>query len=163
MKNAVYPGSFDPPTNGHLDIIKRASNLTQNLIVAVLNNQAKNPMFTLDEKIEMLKEITKDIKNVQILSFDGLLVDFCKKVNSNIVIRGLRAMTDFEYEFQIALTNRKLNEKIETLFMTTTTENLWLSSSVVKEIAVFGGEYSDMVPSFVKNKIEQKILGKRRF
>lgn len=161
MKSVVYPGSFDPPTNGHLDIIKRASQLTDKLIVAVLNNQAKMPMFSLEEKMEMLKELTKSIENVEVYSFDGLLVDFCEKVNSNVVIRGLRALTDFEYEFQIALTNRTLNKNIETLFMATTTENLWLSSSVVKEIAMLNGEYSGMVPLFVKNKIEEKISKKR--
>lgn len=161
MKVVVYPGSFDPPTNGHLDIIKRASKLTQKLIVAVLNNQAKNPMFTADEKMEILKELTKNMENVEVLQFDGLLVDFCERVGSNIVIRGLRAVTDFEYEFQIALTNKTLNKNVETLFMTTTTENLWLSSSVVKEIAILNGEYSAMVPEFVKTKIEQKILEKR--
>lgn len=154
---AVYPGSFDPPTNGHLDIIKRARKLVGTLIVAVLNNPSKNPMFTIEEKIEMLEELTKDMDNVTVVSFSGLLVDFCKEVNCNIVFRGLRAMTDFEYEFQIALTNKTMNEEIETLFMPTTTQNLWLSSSVVKEIAKFGGQYDDMVPTFVKEKLKQNI------
>lgn len=154
---AVYPGSFDPPTNGHLDIIKRARKLVGTLIVAVLNNPSKNPMFTIEEKIEMLEELTKDMDNVTVVSFSGLLVDFCKEVNCNIVFRGLRAMTDFEYEFQIALTNKTMNEEIETLFMPTTTQNLWLSSSVVKEIAKFGGQYDDMVPPFVKEKLKQNI------
>ena len=146
---AVYPGSFDPPTNGHLDIITRASKLTNTLIVAVLNNPSKNPMFSTQEKIEMLKELTKDIPNVKVASFSGLLVDFCKKMDCKIVIRGLRALTDFEYEFQIALTNKTMNKEIETLFMPTDTQNLWLSSSVVKEIAIFGGKYDDMVPKIV--------------
>ena len=154
---AVYPGSFDPPTNGHLDIITRASKLTNTLIVAVLNNPSKNPMFSTQEKIEMLKEPTKDIPNVKVASFSGLLVDFCKKMDCKIVIRGLRALTDFEYEFQIALTNKTMNKEIETLFMPTDTQNLWLSSSVVKEIAIFGGKYDDMVPKIVKDKLEKKI------
>ncbi|MDE6181616.1 MAG: pantetheine-phosphate adenylyltransferase [Eubacteriales bacterium] len=154
---AVYPGSFDPPTNGHLDIIKRARKLVGTLIVAVLNNPSKNPMFTTEEKIEMLKEITKDMDNVIICSFSGLLVDFCRKMDCSIIFRGLRAMTDFEYEFQIALTNKTMNGEIETLFMTTDTQNLWLSSSVVKEIAKFGGEYGHMVPEFVQKKLEESI------
>lgn len=153
----VYPGSFDPPTNGHLDIIIRASKLADVLIVGVLNNPSKKPMFSVDEKIEMLKELTKDMNNVEIASFSGLLVDFCKQRNCKIIIRGLRAMTDFEYEFQIALTNKTMDKEIETLFMPTDTQNLWLSSSIVKEIAVLGGEYEDMVPEFVKKKLEDKI------
>ena len=109
---AVYPGSFDPPTNGHLDIITRASKLTDTLIVAVLNNPSKNPMFSTNEKLEMLKELTKNMPNVKITSFSGLLVDFCKQNDCKIVIRGLRALTDFEYEFQIALTNKTMDKEI---------------------------------------------------
>lgn len=154
---AVYPGSFDPPTNGHLDIITRASKLTDTLIVAVLQNTSKTPMFSTDERIEMLKELTKDMENVKVFSFSGLLVDFCKKMDCKIVIRGLRALTDFEYEFQIALTNKTMDKEIETLFMPTDTQNLWLSSSVVKEIAIFGGRYEDMVPKIVKEKLTQKV------
>lgn len=154
---AVYPGSFDPPTNGHLDIIKRASKLVDVLIVGVLNNPSKAPMFTIQDKLEMLEELTKDMDNVIVMSFSGLLVDFCKKMDCNVVFRGLRAMTDFEYEFQIALTNKTMNNNIETLFMPTDTQNLWLSSSVVKEIAKFGGEYSAMVPEFVQKKIEERF------
>ena len=159
---AVYPGSFDPPTNGHLDIITRASKLTDTLIVAVLQNTSKTPMFSTKERIEMLKHLTKDIKNVEIFSFSGLLVDFCKKMDCKIVIRGLRALTDFEYEFQIALTNKTMDKEIETLFMPTDTQNLWLSSSVVKEIATFGGKYDSMVPKIVKENLVKKI-GKGEF
>lgn len=158
MLKAVYPGSFDPPTNGHLDIITRASKLTDMLIVAVLNNPSKTPMFSTDEKINMLKELTKDIKNVQIESFSGLLVDFCREKQCKIIIRGLRALTDFEYEFQIALTNKTMDKDIETLFMPTNTQNLWLSSSIVKEIAIFGGKYDEMVPKVVKDKLEKKVI-----
>ncbi len=154
---AIYPGSFDPPTNGHLDIITRASKLTDTLIVGVLNNSSKKPMFSTKERIEMLKDLTKDIPNIEVISFSGLLVDCCKKMDCKIVIRGLRALTDFEYEFQIALTNRTMDKDIETLFMTTDTQNLWLSSSVVKEIAIFGGEYDDMVPKIVKDKLIEKV------
>lgn len=158
MKSAIYPGSFDPPTNGHLDIIKRATNLVDNLIVAVLNNPSKNPMFSTEEKIEMLEELTKDMENITVVSFSGLLVDFCEEMHCNIVLRGLRAMTDFEYEFQIALTNRTLNKNIETLFIPTDVLNVWLSSSIVKEIARFGGKYEEMVPKFVKSKIQEKLI-----
>lgn len=156
---AVYPGSFDPPTNGHLDIITRASKLTSKLYVAVLNNPSKNPLFTAEERLEMLKELTKDMENVEIVSFSGLLIDLCHQKNCNIIIRGLRAMTDFEYEFQIALTNKTLDKKVETLFMHTDTQNLWLSSSVVKEIAMFGGTYEKMVSAFVKQKLDSKFKG----
>ena len=114
-------------------------------------------MFSTKEKIEMLEELTKDMPNVKVASFSGLLVDFCKEMDCKIVIRGLRALTDFEYEFQIALTNKTLNKEIETLFMPTDTQNLWLSSSVVKEIAIFGGKYDDMVPNSVKYRLEKKV------
>lgn len=154
---AVYPGSFDPPTNGHLDIITRSSNLVETLIVAVLNNPSKKPMFSTNEKIDMLKELTKDIPNVEVMSFSGLLVDFCNEMQCKTIIRGLRAITDFEYEFQIALTNKTMNKEIETLFMPTDTQNLWLSSSVVKEIAMFGGKYDNMVPKIVKERLDKKV------
>ncbi len=153
----VYPGSFDPPTNGHLDIILRSSKLVDKLVVAVLKNPSKKSMFSVDERVDMLKELTKDIHNVSVTSFSGLLVDFCREIECKTVIRGLRAVTDFEYEFQIALTNKTMDEEIETLFMPTNTQNLWLSSSVVKEIAIFGGSYDKMVPDIVKQKLEKKV------
>lgn len=156
---AIYPGSFDPPTNGHLDIINRAGNLADTLIVGILNNSSKTPMFSINERIEMLKELTKNMKNVQVVSFSGLLIDACEKMDCKVIIRGLRALTDFEYEFQIALTNRIMNKEIETLFMATDTSNLWLSSSIVKEIATFKGKYQCMVPEFVSQKLEEKIMG----
>lgn len=154
---AIYPGSFDPPTSGHLDIITRASTLSDTLIVGVLNNPYKKPLFSTDEKIFMLRELTKDIKNVKVACFSGLLIDFCKEMNCKIIIRGLRAMTDFEYEFQIALTNKTMDKTVETLFMPTDTKNLWLSSSIVKEIAMFGGKYDGMVPDIVKKQLEKKF------
>ncbi len=155
--HAVYPGSFDPPTNGHLDIIKRSSKIADYLIVAVLNNPSKVSLFSAKERVSMLKYLTKDIKNIKVMSFSGLLVDFCKKEGCNIIFRGLRAMTDFEYEFQLALTNKNMNNEIETLFLTSDTKNLWLSSSIVKEIAKFGGEYSSMVHPIVYQKMQDYI------
>lgn len=155
----VYPGSFDPPTNGHLDVILRASKLFTKVIVVVLNNNDKNSMFSAKERFNMLQEISINMENVEIMKFDGLLVDFCKKVNSNVIIRGIRAFKDFEYEFQMALTNKTLNDKIETLFIHTDTKNVWISSSIVKEIAKLGGEYCSMVPNVVKFKIQEKLEG----
>lgn len=156
---AVYPGSFDPPTNGHLDIITRASKLVNKLYVSVLNNPAKNPLFSIEDRVEMLQELTKDMDNVEVVSFSGLLITLCHQKKCNIVIRGLRAMTDFEYEFQIALTNKTLDSSVETIFMHTNTQNLWLSSSVVKEIAMFDGAYEKMVPAVVRYKLDSKFKG----
>lgn len=154
---AIYPGSFDPATYGHLDIIKRAALIADKLIVGILDNPVKNPLFTAEEKKRHLLEITKDIKNVEIESFTGLLVDFAKKKEAKIVIRGLRALTDFEYEFQMALTNRELENKVETLFLPTSKEYLFLSSSVVKEVARFHGNYDKMVPEIVRLDLEKKF------
>ncbi|MCL2610103.1 MAG: pantetheine-phosphate adenylyltransferase [Defluviitaleaceae bacterium] len=154
---AIYPGSFDPTTNGHLDVIKRASNFCDELIVAVLDNSSKNCLFTVSERLEHLKLLTRDMSNVIVLSFSGLLVEFAKKEKVNIVIRGLRALTDFEYEFQMALTNRKLSSEIETIFIPTSLEQLYVSSSVVKEIAKFGGDFSKLVPPQLEEEIHKKI------
>ncbi len=158
MNKAVYPGSFDPTTNGHLDIIKRASSFVDQLVVGVLENPSKTPLFSIKERVEHLKTLTDELKNVEIMPFSGLLSDFVKKVEAKLVIRGLRAVSDFEYEFQMALTNRSLNENLETLFIPTSTQFLYLSSSVVKEIAMFGGDISDMVP----DKIQSVIIDKFR-
>lgn len=157
--NVVYPGSFDPPTNGHLDVILRSRKIFNKVTIAVLNNPSKTYMFSIEERVEMLKEIIKNVDNVEVIGFCGLLVDFCKNVNSNIIIRGIRAFTDFEYEFQMALTNKTLNDNIETLFIHTDTKNIWLSSSVVKEVAKLGGEYHMMVPKIVKIRMEKKLGG----
>ncbi|MCL2592389.1 MAG: pantetheine-phosphate adenylyltransferase [Defluviitaleaceae bacterium] len=157
MTTAVYPGSFDPTTNGHIDIIRRAAKIVDTLIVAVLDNHAKNSMFSVAERVSHLKEITKDIENVKIDSFSGLLVDFAKINNVKMIVRGLRALTDFEFEFQMALTNRELSGEIETLFIPTSKEYLFLSSSVVKEIARFSGDYSGMVPEIIKRELERKF------
>jgi len=157
MTTAVYPGSFDPTTNGHIDIIRRAAKIVDTLIVAVLDNHAKNSMFSVAERVSHLKEITKDIENVKIDSFSGLLVDFAKINSVKMIVRGLRALTDFEFEFQMALTNRELSGEIETLFIPTSKEYLFLSSSVVKEIARFSGDYSGMVPEIIKRELERKF------
>ncbi len=157
MSKAVYPGSFDPTTNGHIDIIKRASGFVDTLVVAVLENPSKNPLFSVEERVEHIKMLTGDLENVCVMPFSGLLADFVKKINANFVIRGVRTITDFEYEFQMALTNRSLNKNMETLFIPTSTQVLYLSSSVVKEVAMFGGDISDMVPEKLKNIIVEKF------
>ena len=150
MKRAVYPGSFDPVTFGHLDVIKRASEVFDVLIVSVLNNKVKTPLFSVEERVKILKEATKDIPNVQVDSFTGLLINYARENDIHVAVRGLRAITDFEYELQIAQTNRKLSDgKLDTIFLTTSLEYAYLSSSSVKEIASFGGDISQCVPEFV--------------
>ena len=157
MKTAVYPGSFDPVTYGHLDIIRRASAMFDELIVAVMTNSAKTPLFTLDERVKMLRESVKDLPNVRIESFGGLLIDYCKTNNIHIVIRGLRAITDFEYELQIAQTNKELSHnQVDTVFLTTSLRYSYLSSSVVKEIASYNGDISPCVPEFIADSLYQK-------
>ena len=138
MLRAIYPGSFDPVTNGHLDVIRRSSKMVDELIVGVLNNNAKMPLFSVEERVRMLEEVTKDIPNVRIYPFDGLLIDFAAKMEAGVVIRGLRAITDFEYELQMSQTNHKLNPDVETIFLTTSIEYSYLSSTTVKEIASYG-------------------------
>ncbi|MBE5827134.1 MAG: pantetheine-phosphate adenylyltransferase [Butyrivibrio sp.] len=158
MKVAVYPGSFDPVTYGHLDIIKRASLMFDEVIVAVMCNSAKTPLFTLDERVKMLEESLKDLDNVRIESFDGLLIDYCNKENIHIVIRGLRAITDFEYELQIAQTNKELSHnKVDTVFLTTSLIYSYLSSSVVKEIASYNGDITPCVPESVADRLYRKF------
>ena len=157
MKAAVYPGSFDPVTYGHLDIIRRASDIFDELTVSVLNNHLKSPLFSVEERVKILKEATKDLKNVTVESFSGLLVDYAKEKNIHVVVRGLRAITDFEYELQNAQTNRLLSgEKLDTMFLTTSLEYAYLSSTTVKEIASFGGDISACVPEFVADEIYKK-------
>ena len=157
MKIGIYPGSFDPVTKGHLDIIERSSKMVDKLIVAVLKNTSKSPLFTVEERVSMLKEITKDIPNVEIDSFSGLLVDFAEANNATIIVRGLRAVTDFEYELQMSQTNRIMDENVDTIFLTTSLEYAYLSSSTVKEVAIYGGDVSKFVPSYVVDKIKDKI------
>ena len=157
QKIAIYPGSFDPVTNGHLDIIKRASRIFDKVIVAVLTNAAKNPAFTFDERVDMLKTATRDIENVEVKSFNGLLVDFVKQENASVIVKGLRAVSDFEYEFQMALLNEKLAPEIETMFLATSDRYCFLSSSIVKEIARHGGSLEDFVPDELIDPIYKKL------
>ena len=162
MLRAIYPGSFDPVTNGHLDVIRRSSKMVDELIVGVLNNNAKMPLFSAEERVKMLKEVTKDIPNVRIYPFDGLLIDFAAKMEAGVVIRGLRAITDFEYELQMSQTKHKLNPDVETIFLTTSIEYSYLSSTTVKEIASYGGDITQFVPEAIVGKLEQKMKEKRR-
>lgn len=156
---AVYPGSFDPVTYGHLDIIERVSKKVDHLIVAVLNNPSKKSIFSLEERIQLLKEVTKEFPNVEIDAFSGLLTDYAVKKNCTTMIRGLRAVSDFEYEMQMALVNKKLNNEIETLFMASSSKYAYLSSSIVKEVAMFGGNISCFVPKVVEQALKNKFRG----
>ncbi|MBQ8558978.1 MAG: pantetheine-phosphate adenylyltransferase [Tyzzerella sp.] len=161
MLRAIYPGTFDPVTFGHIDIIRRSAAITDELIVGVLQNKAKTPLFSVEERVKMLDEVTKEIKNVKIVPFEGLLIDFAKEMKAKVVVRGLRAVTDFEYELQMAQTNHKLNSEIETLFMTTSLDYSYLSSSIVREIAAFGGDISQFVPEEVMEQVTKKIKEKK--
>ena len=154
---AVCSGSFDPVTLGHLDIIKRGSQVFEKVIVGVLNNINKKPLFTVEERLEMLREATKDLPNVTVDSFDGLLIDYMKKVNAKVILRGLRAISDFEYEMQIAAMNRKLDEEIETFFIMTKNEYSFLSSSIVEEVAKYNGDVSGLVPPVVEKALKEKF------
>ena len=155
MKTAVYPGSFDPVTNGHIDVIERALKIFDKVIVAVGDNPGKKPLFTTRERIDMLRESTKSLKNVEIDSFSGLLLNYVKSKNSKIIIRGLRAVSDFEFEFQRALLNRVVDSGIETIFIMTKEHYVYLNSSIIKEIAMFGGNINGMVPGIVEKKLKE--------
>lgn len=156
MRRAVYPGSFDPVTFGHLDVIRRSSALVDELIVGVLNNNTKTPLFSVEERVKILLEVTKDISNVRVESFSGLSVDFVKNCNAGFLVRGLRAITDFEYELQMAQTNRIMNPEIDTIFLTTSLEYAYLSSSTVKEVAAYSGDISKFVPQVVVEHMRKK-------
>ena len=156
MKRAIYPGSFDPITFGHLDIIRRSADIVDELVVGVLHNSAKNSLFSLEERVSMIEEMTQDLPNVSVASFDGLLVDYMKEVEATIIIRGLRAVTDFEYELQIAQSNHVQNPKVETIFLTTNLQYSYLSSTIVKEFASYGGDISKFVPEQFIDKIYAK-------
>lgn len=159
MKRVICPGSFDPVTNGHLDIFLRASKMFDEIIVAVFHNPIKEKsMFTMNERVDMLKECTKDIPNIKVDCFSGLLHEYVKQKNSNIVLRGLRALTDFEYEFQRALMIKSLDSDIETVFMMTSTEYSYLSSTGVRELLAFGGDVKDLVPTCIEKKLRKKLL-----
>ena len=156
MKKAIYPGSFDPLTFGHLDIIERSSKIVDELVIGVLNNSAKNSLFSLEERVSMIKEMTKDLPNVTVGSFDGLLVDYMRQIGATIIIRGLRAVTDFEYELQIAQSNHVQDPNIETVFLTTNLQYSYLSSTIVKEFASYKGDISKFVPAQFVDRIYEK-------
>lgn len=162
MKNgiAICPGSFDPVTYGHLDIISRAANMFDKVIVVVASNKNKINSFTPQERVEMIKKCTSALSNVEVESFDGLLAEYAAKKGAKAIIKGLRAMSDFEYEFQMALTNKKLNPQVETLFLTTSADNMYLSSSMVKQIAAMGGDISSFVPEEIRQDILDRINSK---
>lgn len=156
MKKAIYPGSFDPLTFGHMDIINRASRIVDELVVGVLNNSAKNSLFSLEERVSMIEEMTSHLPNVKVTAFDGLLVDYAGKIGANIIVRGLRAVTDFEYELQISQTNRIVNPDIDTIFLTTSLQYAYLSSTIVKEVASYNGDISKFVPEGIARKVYEK-------
>jgi pantetheine-phosphate adenylyltransferase len=154
---AIYPGSFDPPTNGHLDLIERGSKIFDELIVAILRNPDKDPLFSVAEKRRMLESLTGDFKNVRVDTFEGLTVDYAARVNATAVLRGIRALSDYEYELQMALMNRKLQPDLETVFMMPAEQYSYLSSRLVREVAKLGGSITDLVPEMVEQKLKEKL------
>lgn len=162
MKIAVYPGSFDPVTLGHIDIIKRTATMFDKVIIGVLNNRAKSPLFTAEERVELLKEVTGDIPNAEVQAFKGLLIDFVRQNHANVIVRGLRAITDFEYELQMAQTNRVIAPEIDTIFLTTNLKYSYLSSSIVKEIAEYDGDISAFLPPAAAVRVRAKLEEKTK-
>ncbi len=156
-KVAIYPGSFDPITNGHIDMVERGLRLFDKIIICILCNPGKETLFTIEERLEMIRKSLKKFSNIEIDSFDGLLVDYGAKRNANAILRGMRAVSDFEYEFQLALMNRKLNRKIQTVFLMTGFRWIFTSSSIIKEAARFGGDVTGMVPPIVNQKLKKKF------
>ena len=159
MNIAIVPGSFDPVTNGHLDIIKRTSELFDVVYVSILSNSSKTPLFTVEERISLIERVTRDLPNVKVEGFTGLLVDYARNKGAKFIVKGLRAVTDFEYEFQMSLTNKQLAPEIETFFITTNANYAYLSSSIVKEVARYGGDFTAMVPLEIIEDIKEKIGG----
>ena len=159
MKLAVCPGSFDPVTNGHLDIIRRAAALSDRVIVVVMTNASKHTLFSMEERVAMLRAATAELPNAEVDAYDGLLADYARQVGADAIVKGLRAVTDFEYEFQMALTNRQLHADAETVFLTTSADLMYLSSSVVKQVAQYGGDISGFVPASVLDAVLQKTKG----
>ena len=157
MKRAVYTGSFDPVTNGHMDIIRRAAEIFDVLIVSVLNNKEKTPLFSVEERVKILTKATKDIPNVEVKAFEGLSVNFARENHAQVIVRGLRAVTDFEYELQMAQTNRVLAPDVDTVFLTTSLEYAYLSSTIMKEVANFGGDLSKFAPREITDAVEEKL------
>ena len=157
MAIAVYPGSFDPVTLGHLDIIERSAHMVDRLIVGVLQNNSKTPLFSVEERVKMLEDVTSYLPNVEVRAFGGLLVDFVHQCQADVIVRGLRAITDFEYELQMAQTNHKLEPSVETVFLTTSLEYSYLSSTIVKEVAFYHGDISKFVPDVVRERIREKM------
>ena len=157
MRRAVVPGSFDPVTKGHLDIIERASRIFDEIIVVVLQNPAKHTTFTVEERMDFIRRSTENIRNVSVDSFDGLLVDYMRRKKAGVIVKGLRAVSDFEYEYQMALTNHRLNPDVETLFLNTSQEYMFLSSSIVKQIASFDGDVSDFLPEQIRDDVQQRL------
>ncbi len=157
QKTAVYPGTFDPITNGHLSIVNRALKIFDKLVIAILNNPFKAPLFSLEERIDMIQKALKEKTNVEVDSFDGLLVDYVIKKKSNVILRGLRALSDFEYEFQMALMNRKLNREVQSIFLMTDYKWFYTSSTIIKEAASLGGDISGLVPALVNEKLKEKF------
>lgn len=162
MKKAVYPGSFDPVTLGHLDIIERSAKMCGILIIGVLTNNSKTPLFSVEERVNMLKSVTKDLPNVEVKTFGGLTADFVRENQAEAVIRGLRAVTDFEYELQIAQINRVIAPELDTIFLTTNLNYSYLSSSIVKEVAAFDGDISAFVPPIIAEKVKQKMADRMK-